>query len=190
MRCIDCTEPATHRGRCKMHHAATRFGRVSVPDERGDDDGRTAGMLRHGSAGECRNGARPGATGAWAPSPRMGWTWTTYARCRSVARTLTATCRCCARVPRVEDAYRVRGRTLAGCPPPLRRPKGPARAVPTARSLLRPSGLVKRSSIKARLALPTSSQGLQVSAPAILGQGEPSGHARSGDTRHGAISRP
>lgn len=22
MRCIDCTEPATHRGRCKTHHGA------------------------------------------------------------------------------------------------------------------------------------------------------------------------
>ncbi|MFF4392379.1 HNH endonuclease [Streptomyces sp. NPDC001552] len=29
MRCIDCTEPATHRGRCKTHHAAYE-GRPSV----------------------------------------------------------------------------------------------------------------------------------------------------------------
>ncbi|KOT56176.1 MULTISPECIES: HNH endonuclease [Streptomyces] len=29
MRCIDCTEPATHKGRCKAHHAAFE-GRTGV----------------------------------------------------------------------------------------------------------------------------------------------------------------
>ncbi|MEV4976392.1 HNH endonuclease [Streptomyces scopuliridis] len=33
MRCIDCTEPATHRGRCKTHHA-TYEGRPSVRSRR------------------------------------------------------------------------------------------------------------------------------------------------------------
>ncbi|MFE2977453.1 HNH endonuclease [Streptomyces sp. NPDC059258] len=33
MRCIDCTEPATHRGRCKNHHAAYE-GRPSTRSRR------------------------------------------------------------------------------------------------------------------------------------------------------------
>ncbi|WP_325051405.1 HNH endonuclease [Streptomyces corynorhini] len=33
MRCIDCTEPATHRGRCKTHHGAYE-GRESVRSRR------------------------------------------------------------------------------------------------------------------------------------------------------------
>ncbi|MGW8330143.1 HNH endonuclease [Streptomyces sp. NPDC055897] len=33
MRCIDCTEPATHRGRCKSHHGAYE-GRPNVRSRR------------------------------------------------------------------------------------------------------------------------------------------------------------
>ncbi|MEW1658283.1 HNH endonuclease signature motif containing protein [Streptomyces sp. NPDC093707] len=33
MRCIDCTEPATHRGRCTAHHGAYE-GRPSVRSRR------------------------------------------------------------------------------------------------------------------------------------------------------------
>ncbi|MFD7070374.1 HNH endonuclease [Streptomyces sp. NPDC059913] len=33
MRCIDCTEPATHRGRCKAHHASFE-GRPGVRSRR------------------------------------------------------------------------------------------------------------------------------------------------------------
>ncbi|MFE7467228.1 HNH endonuclease [Streptomyces sp. NPDC057499] len=33
MRCIDCTEPATHRGRCKAHHGAFE-GRPNVRSRR------------------------------------------------------------------------------------------------------------------------------------------------------------
>ncbi|MFA7765305.1 HNH endonuclease [Streptomyces sp. NRRL S-448] len=33
MRCIDCTEPATHRGRCTAHHAAYE-GQPSVRSRR------------------------------------------------------------------------------------------------------------------------------------------------------------
>ncbi|MCX5398457.1 HNH endonuclease [Streptomyces sp. NBC_00102] len=50
MRCIDCTEPATHRGRCEAHHGAYE-GRSSVRarrtrSQRRADHGDGAGRLR------------------------------------------------------------------------------------------------------------------------------------------------
>ena len=65
MRCIDCTEPATHRRRCETHHTkSTRDARPSAPDEHGADDERPGTMLRHGFGDVSTSGARPGATGA------------------------------------------------------------------------------------------------------------------------------
>ncbi|MFD8104771.1 HNH endonuclease [Streptomyces microflavus] len=47
MRCIDCTEPATHRGRCKTHHA-TYEGRPNVRSRRAR--GRRRANRRDGAA--------------------------------------------------------------------------------------------------------------------------------------------
>ncbi|MFD8008317.1 HNH endonuclease [Streptomyces mirabilis] len=50
MRCIDCTEPATHLGRCKTHHGAYE-GRPSVRSRRA---GATRRTNRRGAAARLR----------------------------------------------------------------------------------------------------------------------------------------
>ncbi|MFF8412477.1 hypothetical protein [Streptomyces omiyaensis] len=65
MRCIDCTELATHRGRCKTHHAVYE-GRPAIRQrsKHGDDVERLGTTLRHGSTGSSSGRASPGVTGA------------------------------------------------------------------------------------------------------------------------------
>ncbi|MFJ2595950.1 HNH endonuclease [Streptomyces erythrochromogenes] len=60
MRCIDCTEPATHRGRCTAHHAAYE-GRPSVRSRRARSRRRAA---RYDAAARLRRRVQ-GRGSAW-----------------------------------------------------------------------------------------------------------------------------
>ncbi|MEV6775695.1 HNH endonuclease [Streptomyces syringium] len=60
MSCIDCTEPATHRGRCKTHHTEYE-GRSSVRTRRARGRRRAN---RHAAAARLRRRVREKGT-AW-----------------------------------------------------------------------------------------------------------------------------
>lgn len=78
----------TARHTTRTMNVVRRFGHGGP----GAGDERPGTTLLRASVDSCRNGARSGVTGAWKRTAPMTWTWTTYVRCPSVARTWTTTC--------------------------------------------------------------------------------------------------